>query len=111
MQAAVAAQPRVGDEVNVIGRVVESYEWLYKGVPMQRLTLSHPTIDGVPVHAAYLTACKGLEEQCAAIKYRAVSTDGVALVSDISAYGEITTINVTQYYSDYYLDATSDISN
>jgi hypothetical protein len=114
-------QPAVGDEMVLIeGQVLEivSYFPVDNGTDqpvstapvMYRFMISRPTIDGTPARSAYLTACTGTDATCQEYGFSAVSTDGISLGSQINAYGTITAINVKQYYSTYYLDATSDIS-
>ena len=104
------SQPLVGDEVLIAGPVLKIQQYLAEsGAEMHRFMISRPSIDGVRARSAYLTACTGPSEACAADGFDMVSTDGVELGSRISAYGVISMINVKRYYSTYYIDATTDI--
>ena len=93
-------QPAVGDDVLIEGQVLEISMYQSKsGDTVYRFMISRPTIDGTPARSAYLTA-DSTEVSVPA---------SIPLGSQISAYGTISSIIVKQYYSTYYLDATSDI--
>lgn len=105
-----ASQPVVGDVVGITGQVLGIQQYFAdNGAVMHRFTVSRPTIDGIPARSAYVTACAGPEDACAANGESSVSTDGVGLGSWISADGEIIAISVKRYYSTYYVNATSDV--
>lgn len=104
------SQPVVGDVVGITGQVLGIQQYFAdNGAVMHRFTVSRPTIDGIAARSAYVTACAGPEDACAANGDSTVSTDGVGLGSWISADGEITAISVKRYYSTYYVNATSDV--
>jgi hypothetical protein len=93
-------QAAVGDDVLIEGQVLEISMYQSKsGDTVYRFMISRPTIDGTPARSAYLTA-DSTEVSVPA---------SIPLGSQISAYGTISSIIVKQYYSTYYLDATSDI--
>ena len=93
-------QAAVGDDVLIEGQVLEISMYQSKsGDTMYRFMISRPTIDGTPARSAYLTA-DSTEVSVPA---------SIPLGSQISAYGTISSIVVKQYYSTYYLHATSDI--
>jgi hypothetical protein len=105
-----ASQLAVGDVVGIAGQVLGIQQYLAdNGAVMHRFTVSRPTIDGMSARSAYLTACTGPQDACAANGESTVSTDGVGLGTWISADGEITAISVKRYYSTYYVNATSDV--
>jgi hypothetical protein len=93
-------QPGVGQEALIEGQVLEITMYQSdSGSTMYRFMIARPTIDGTPARSAYLTADST----------EVTVPDSIPLGSQISADGTITAINVKQYYSTYYLDATSDI--